>query len=38
MITGFVTPLLEAKIPLTVQGPTGTSLQIEAVIDTGFNG
>ena len=38
MITGTVTAYLEAMIPLTVQGPGGQEHDIEALIDTGFDG
>ena len=37
MIQGAVNADHEAVIPLTVQGPSGQSRQIEAVVDTGFN-
>jgi clan AA aspartic protease len=38
MITGVVTPFYQATIRLTVRGPTGHEQEIEAVIDTGFDG
>ena len=38
MITGTVTAFKEAVIPLRVQGEAGTEQQIDAVIDTGYNG
>jgi clan AA aspartic protease len=38
MITGVVTSFDEATIRLTVRGPTGQEHEIEAVIDTGFDG
>ncbi|MBI3247573.1 MAG: clan AA aspartic protease [Deltaproteobacteria bacterium] len=38
MITGIVTSTREAVISLTVHGPNGQEQEIEAVIDTGFNG
>ena len=38
MITGQVTVYREAVISLSVQGPEGQSREIDAVIDTGFNG
>ena len=38
MITGQVTVYREAVISLTVQGSEGQSREIDAVIDTGFNG
>lgn len=38
MISGEVNARLEAKIRLTVIGPTGTRLDVDAVIDSGFTG
>jgi clan AA aspartic protease len=38
MIRGIVTDELEAVIRFTVLGPKGRKLNIEAVIDTGFDG
>lgn len=38
MTIGRVTAQKEAVIDLQVYGPTGQTLQIEVVIDTGFNG
>ena len=38
MITGFVTPFREAVIPVKMQGAQGAEQQIDAVIDTGYNG
>ena len=38
MITGVVTVAREAVISLTVRGPNGQEQEIEAVIDTGFDG
>ena len=38
MIEGAVNAAYEAVVRLTVQGPAGTVREIEAVIDTGFNG
>ena len=38
MITGYVTVYREAVISLSVQGSEGQSREIDAVIDTGFNG
>jgi len=38
MITGIVTVAREAVISLTVHGPNGQAQEIEAVIDTGFDG
>lgn len=35
---GQVNSALEAEVTLRVHGPTGTSLDITAVIDTGFTG
>lgn len=37
MIQGVVNAALEAVVSLTVQGPSGQSREIEAVVDTGFN-
>ncbi len=37
MIEGMVNAALEAVVSLKVQGPSGQSREIEAVIDTGFN-
>ncbi len=37
MIQGVVNAALEATVSLTVQGPSGQSRAIDAVIDTGFN-
>ena len=37
MIEGIVNAKLEAVVSLTVQGPSGQSREIEAVLDTGFN-
>ena len=37
MIEGVVNAALEAVVSLTVQGPSGQSREIEAVVDTGFN-
>ena len=37
MIQGVVNADYEAVIPLIVQGPSGQSREIEAVVDTGFN-
>ena len=37
VIEGVVNAGLEAVVSLTVQGPSGQSREIEAVIDTGFN-
>ena len=37
MIEGVVNTALEAVVSLTVQGPSGQSREVEAVIDTGFN-
>ncbi len=38
MIGGSVNARLEAKLRLTVIGPTGTREDVDAVIDTGFTG
>ena len=38
MIQGTVNAFYEAVIPLTVQGPAGKTLDIQAVVDTGFSG
>jgi len=38
VISGAVNASHEAVISLTVQGPSGLTRQIEAVIDTGFTG
>ena len=38
MIQGVVNDAYEAVVRLTVQGPSGQSREIEAVIDTGYNG
>lgn len=38
MISGTVTPALEAVIPLAVIGSDEESQEVEAVIDTGFTG
>ncbi len=38
MITGVVTPDRLAVIRLTVRGPAGQEHEIEAILDTGFDG
>ncbi len=38
MIEGFVNASLEPIISLSVSGPTGQTQEIQAVIDTGYNG
>ena len=38
MMTGYVTSHKEAVISVLVRGPQGQESQVEAVIDTGFNG
>ena len=38
MILGAVNDAYEAVISLTVQGPSGQSREVDAVIDTGFTG
>ena len=37
MIEGVVNASLEATLVLTLSGPTGRTLEIEAVVDTGFS-
>lgn len=38
MITGAVNADLEAVIRFSVRGPNGQHMDIEAIVDTGFNG
>ena len=38
MIQGVVNAALEAVVSLSVQGPTGQTRNIDAVVDTGFSG
>jgi len=38
MIAGTVNGAREARIPLTLRAPLGTTQEIDALIDTGFNG
>lgn len=38
MITGSVNTDYEAVIRLRIQGPRGYQQEVEAIIDTGFNG
>ncbi len=38
MIQGAVNTAYEPIVSLTVQGPSGRSQEIEAVVDTGYNG
>ena len=38
MIEGVVNAACEPVVVLTVQGPSGQATEIEAIIDTGFNG
>jgi predicted aspartyl protease len=38
MISGVVTDDRQAVIHLTVRGPAGQEREIEAIIDTGFDG
>ena len=38
MIEGMVNAAYEPVVSLSIQGPTGQSREIEAVIDTGFTG
>ena len=38
MIEGVVNSSYEAVVPLSLQGPVGVPQELEAVVDTGFNG
>src|SRR5688500_5281294 len=38
MISGIVSELLDATVPLSMRSDDGQLLQIEAVVDTGFSG
>lgn len=38
MIRGYVNDVYEAVVPFTLQGPSGHTRDIEAVIDTGYTG
>lgn len=38
MITGIVSPKLEATVPMQVLGPAGQLWEGQTVIDTGYNG
>ena len=38
MIEGFVNANYEPVVTLSLQGPSGNARDIEAVVDTGFNG
>ena len=38
MIRGVVNTAHEAVVPISLQGPDGRSQDIEAVVDTGYNG
>ena len=38
MIEGVVNAALEGVIPLSVSGPTGQARDIEAIVDTGYDG
>ncbi len=38
MISGVVNAAYEPVVTLVVQGPSGQSIEIEAVVDTGFTG
>ena len=38
MITGVVTAAREAVLRVQVQGPAGQTVEVEAVLDTGFTG
>jgi predicted aspartyl protease len=37
MIRGAVNARREAVVPLRVRGPTGTELDVDAVVDTGYS-
>ena len=37
MIQGIVNPAHEAVVTLSLQGPAGHSLEVDAVVDTGFS-
>lgn len=36
VIRGIVNPRHEAVVPLLVRGPQGSTLSVEAIVDTGF--
>ena len=38
MITGYVNAFYEAAIPIHLQDATGHVHELEAILDTGFNG
>jgi clan AA aspartic protease len=38
MIRGTVSPAREAMIRVTIEGPSGQQLEVEAIIDTGYTG
>ena len=38
MIEGVVNAFYEPVVPLTLHGPAGQPLEVEAVIDAGYNG
>ena len=38
MITGWVNAFYEAVIPIHLQDATGNIHEVEAILDTGFNG
>ena len=38
MIEGFVNTELEAVVPLSLRGPDGREVEVEAVVDTGYTG
>ena len=38
MIEGFVNTELEAVVPLSLRGPEGREVEVEAVVDTGYTG
>ena len=38
MIEGVVNANLEAVVTLSLQDPSGRTREVEAVVDTGFNG
>ena len=38
MIEGAVNASYELIVPLSLRGPTGQTLEVEAVVDTGYNG
>ena len=38
MVEGQINEQYEAMITMTVNGPAGATEEVEAVVDTGFNG